>query len=148
MRKIPVIAGFVLLACAAPAQELPAGPFNAAQVDAGRAAYIDHCMMCHGAKLQGLGEAQALVGKDFVDLWGHDTAGELYTSVRIEMPQNDPGSLSDEMYLNLVAFLLHANGAKTGTVPLDPKSAVKIETIVTGGPSADVAAGLKSAKAP
>ena len=146
MRAFPVIAALLLLASGASAQDLPAGPFTAAQVDAGRTAYIDHCMMCHGARLQGLGEAQPLVGKDFVDLWGHDTAAELYTSVRIEMPQNDPGSLSDDVYLNLVAFLLHANGAKTGTAPLDAKSAIKIETIVTGTTSADVAAGLKSAK--
>ena len=146
MRGFFVLAGLLALGSWASAQALPAGPFNAAQVEAGRTAYIDHCLMCHGAKLQGLGEAQPLVGKDFVDLWGHDTAAELYTSVRIEMPQNDPGSLSDEMYLNLVAFLLHANGAKTGTVPLEPKSAVKIETIVTGVASADIAAGLKSAK--
>jgi hypothetical protein len=103
-------------------------------------------MMCHGARLEGLGDAQKLVGRDFVDLWGHDTVAELYTAVRVEMPQDDPGSLSDEMYLNLVAFLLHANGAKTGPAPLDAKSAVKIETIVTGTPPAEIAAGLKSAK--
>lgn len=147
MRAISVIAGLVLLGSAvALAQELPAGPFNAAQVEAGRQAYVEHCMMCHGSKLQGLADAQKLVGKDFVDAWGHDTAGELYSAVRVEMPQNDPGSLSDEMYLNLTAFLLHANGAKTGTAPLTADSKVKIETIINGGPSADVAAGLKSAK--
>jgi cytochrome c len=147
MRMLALITGgFLVLASAAMTQELPAGPFNAAQVEAGRAAYIDHCMMCHGARLQGLGEAQPLAGKDFVDLWGHDTAAELYTSVRVEMPQNDPGSLSDDTYLNLVAFLLHANGAKTGTQALDAKSAVKIETIVTGMASGDVAAGLKATK--
>lgn len=147
MRMLLLITGACLvLASAAMTRELPAGPFNAAQMEAGRTAYIDHCMMCHGAKLQGLGEAQPLVGKDFVDLWGHDTVAELYTSVRVEMPQNDPGSLSDETYLNLVAFLLHANGAKTGPQPLDGKSAVKIETIITGAPSAEVAAGLKAAK--
>ena len=147
MRRFFVFASLVLLGSSLGiAQELPPGPFTAAQVEAGRQAYIDHCMMCHGSKLQGLADAQKLVGKDFVDLWGHDMVKELFSAVRVEMPQNDPGSLSDEMYLNLTAFLLHANGAKTGTTPLTADSAVKIETIVNGGPSDDVAAGLKSAK--
>ncbi len=139
----PVIA-FLLIASAAFGQ--PAGPFTAAQVDAGRQAFVQHCMVCHGNKLQGIGDAQTLVGKDFVDLWGHDTVKELFTSVKVEMPQNDPGSLSDEMYLNLVAFLLHANGAADGTTPLTADSAVKIGDIVNGKPSSDVAAGLKAAK--
>jgi len=127
-------------------QDLPAAPFTAAQLDAGRQAYIGHCMMCHGDKLQGIGDAQKLVGKDFVDAWGHDTTKDLFSAVRVEMPQNDPASLSDEMYLNLVAFLLHANGAKAGMVPLTADTAVGIAGIISGGPSADVSAGLKVGK--
>jgi hypothetical protein len=50
------------------------------------------------------------------------------------------------MYLNLVAFLLHANGAVTGAVPLTAGTAVGIAGIINGGPSPDVADGLKSAK--
>ena len=100
-------------------------------------------MACHGTKLQGIGDAQKLVGKDFVDLWGHDTTKDLFTSVRVEMPQNDPASLSDDMYLDLVAFLLHANGAKTGTAPLTATTSIGIAGIIDGGPSPDVAAGVK-----
>src|ERR1700712_3908953 len=119
MRKVSLIAGCVLFwTSLASAQDIAPGPFNAAQVEAGRQAFIQHCMVCHGAKLQGIGDAQVLVGKDFLDAWGKDTIKELFTAVRVEMPQNDPGSLSDEMYLNLVAFLLHANGARTGTAAL------------------------------
>ena len=149
MHKVFVIAGSVLVwassALAQPAQ-LPVSPFNAAQVDAGRTAFIQHCMMCHGDKLQGIGDAQVLVGQIFVDAWGKNSVKDLYTSVRLEMPFDDPASLSDEMYLNIVAFMLHANGAKSGTTPLPPDSSVKIGAIVTGDPAPDVAAGLKSAK--
>jgi mono/diheme cytochrome c family protein len=149
MRALYVIAAGVavlLWASAGFGQDLPAAPFTAAQADAGRQAYVQHCMMCHGAKLQGIGDAQKLVGQDFVDAWGHDTTKDLFSAVRVEMPQNNPASLSDEMYLNLVAFLLHANGASAGTVPLTAGTAVGIAGIINGGPSADVAAGLKSAK--
>jgi mono/diheme cytochrome c family protein len=146
MRKHRVIAGaavFLLWASASFGQDLPAAPFTAAQVDAGRQAYIGHCMVCHGDKLQGIGEAQKLVGRDFVDAWGHDTTKDLFSAVRVEMPQNDPASLTDEMYLNLVAFLLHANGAGAGTAPLTADTSVSIAGIINGVPSPDVAAGLK-----
>jgi mono/diheme cytochrome c family protein len=149
MRALYVIAAgttALLWASAGFGQDLPAAPFTAAQVDAGRQAYIQHCMMCHGDKLQGIGDAQKLVGQDFVDAWGHDTTKDLFTAVRVEMPQNDPASLTDEMYLNLVAFLLYANGAKTGAAPLTANSAVSIAGIINGGPSADVAAGLENGK--
>ena len=149
MRALYVIAAgtaALVWASAGFGQDLPAAPFTAAQVDAGRQAYVQHCMMCHGDKLQGIADAQKLVGKDFVDAWGHDTTKDLFSAVRVEMPQNDPASLSDEMYLNLVAFLLHANGAKTGAAPLTADTAVSIAGIINGGPSPDVAAGLKSNK--
>ena len=56
MRRHYVIAGAaaaLVWASAGFGQDLPAAPFTAAQVDAGRQAYVEHCMMCHGAKLQG-----------------------------------------------------------------------------------------------
>src|SRR5271170_2766508 len=133
MRALYVIAATALVwATAGFSQELPVAPFTAAQADAGRQAFISHCMMCHGDKLEGIGDAQKLVGKDFVDAWGHDTTKDLFSAVRVEMPQNDPASLSDEMYLNLVAFLLHANGARTGMIPLTASTVVGIAGIING----------------
>jgi mono/diheme cytochrome c family protein len=149
MRALYVItagAAAIVWASAGFSQELPVAPFTAAQADAGRQAFVQHCMVCHGDKLQGIGDAQKLVGKDFVDAWGHDTTKDLFSAVRVEMPQDNPASLSDEMYLNLVAFLLHANGAMAGAAPLTAGTTVGIAGIITGGPSPDVAAGLKSAK--
>jgi cytochrome c len=149
MRRHHVIAGAaaaLLWASAGLGQDLPAAPFTAAQLDAGRQAYIGHCMVCHGDKLQGIGDAQRLVGQDFVDAWGHDTTKDLFTAIRVEMPFDNPASLTDEMYLNLVAFLLHANGAKTGAAPLTADTSVGIAGIINGGPAPDVAAGLKSAR--
>jgi len=149
MRALYVIAAgaaALVWATAGFGQDLPTAPFTAVQVEAGRQAFVQHCMVCHGDKLQGIGDAQKLVGKDFVDAWGHDTTKDLFSAVRVEMPQDNPASLSDEMYLNLVAFLLHANGAMAGTAPLTADTSVGIAGIINGGPSADVAAGLKSAR--
>ena len=70
MRALYVItagAAAIVWASAGFSQELPVAPFTAAQADAGRQAFVQHCMVCHGDKLQGIGDAQKLVGKDFVD---------------------------------------------------------------------------------
>ena len=57
------------------------------------------------------------------------------------MPKDAPGSLSDETYTDLVAFMLHASGATTGTTALTPTTAVRISTVANGNLAPDVAAG-------
>src|SRR5579863_3163191 len=64
------------------------------------------------------------------------------------MPLGAPGMLSDEAYTDIVAFMLHASGAATGTAALTPATAVSINTIATGAVPPDVANGIKLAQAP
>jgi alcohol dehydrogenase (cytochrome c) len=142
-------AGIALWASAGSAQQGPAaGPFNAQQLQAGRAAYATNCSVCHGDNLSGEGEAPALAGKAFMVSFGNKTTRDLFGIVKTEMPLSAPGSLSDETYTNLVAFLLHASGARTGTTALTPMTAIKISTIATGTVAPDVAGGVKSAAPP
>jgi alcohol dehydrogenase (cytochrome c) len=120
-----------------------AGPFNAAQVEAGHNAYVANCMVCHGDTMSGLGEAPAIAGKGFMVTFANETTKQLFDTIKAEMPFGAPGSLSDETYTNLTAFLLHANGAATGTAALTPATAVKISAIANGNIPAEITAGLK-----
>jgi alcohol dehydrogenase (cytochrome c) len=122
-----------------------AGPFNAAQVDAGRSAFAANCMVCHGDNLSGLGEAPALAGRGFMVNFGAKTTKDLFDIIKAEMPFGAPGSLSDETYTNLVAFLLHANGAATGSAALTPTTGVRISSVANGTVPAEVTAGIKPA---
>jgi mono/diheme cytochrome c family protein len=79
---------------------------------------------CHGAALNGTGEAPALVGGEFVSHWDTMTLGDLYDRVRTTMPQNDPQSLTREDYADVLAFLLKNNGFPAGGQPLDRRSEV------------------------
>jgi alcohol dehydrogenase (cytochrome c) len=124
-------------------QNLAAGPMNAAQVDAGRTAYAGNCLVCHGDTLSGLGEAPALAGKGFMVTFGNKTSKDLFDTIKAEMPFGAPGSLSDETYTNLIAFILHANGSRTGTAALTPVTAVRVSTVANGTVAADVSAGIK-----
>ena len=121
-----------------------AGPFNAAQVEAGRNAFAANCMVCHGDNMSGLGEAPAIAGKAMMINFGGRTTKDLFDTIKAEMPFGAPGSLSDETYTNLVAFILHANGATTGSTAFTPATAVKISTIANGNVPADVANGVKA----
>ena len=121
-----LIAGFAI------AQDMPAGPFTAAQAQAGRALYATNCAACHGGALQGAGEAPALSGPSFISAWGSRGTAELYNLVRTSMPYGNGGSLDNATYLNIVAFVLSSNGAKPGTVAMTGAENVRLSTIATG----------------
>src|SRR5580698_10748713 len=136
-------AGIALYATSGFGQNLAAGPFNAAQVSAGHNAYVANCMVCHGDTMSGSGEAPAIAGKGFMVSWSDKTTKDLFDTIKAEMPFGAAGSLSDDTYNNLVAFLLHASGARTGTATLTPTTLVKISSVASGNVAADVSAGLK-----
>lgn len=124
----------------AAAQALTPGPFTQAQADAGREGYMTNCASCHNDDLSGKG-APAVAGKGFVaSNFGKGTVGELYKFVQTTMPFCEGGSLATEAYLNIVAFILEANGAKPGSQALTPTSDVKVNEIATG----DMPAGFLS----
>ena len=141
-------ASLALWAASGAAQNMTAGPFTAAQVEAGRAAYVASCQGCHTDNLSGSGEAVPLAGKAFMAGYGSKTTRELFDIVKNEMPLGSPKSLSDQTYASIVAFMLHASGGTAGATALTPTTAVKINTIANGTVPADVANGIKLAQAP
>src|SRR6202022_4017193 len=68
----------------------------------------------------------ALVGANFLSGWGTRTVRELFAFVKGSMPPGAEGSLSDETYLDVVAYVLQANGHAEGIRPLRADSAVLI----------------------
>jgi sulfane dehydrogenase subunit SoxC len=76
--------------------------------EAGREVYMDQCAQCHGQQGQGK-LAPALIGDD-ANLATYDTARGLYNYIHSSMPEDNPGSLTDEQYLQSLAFLLLENG--------------------------------------
>jgi len=48
------------------------------------------------------------------------------------MPPGAGGSLPDQTYINLAAFILDANGARPGNDALTPASAVAIRSVASG----------------
>ena len=131
----PLIVGSV--AAQAPAQvqsQAAPGPFTAQQAAAGLAAYRTHCASCHLPDLGGLNEARQLAGADFMNVWAERTAQQLiaYTQLTMPQPPATPGSLGERTYVDIVAFLLQANGAQPGSVALDATVDVLIGSVASG----------------
>jgi alcohol dehydrogenase (cytochrome c) len=108
------------------------GPFTAGQADAGRRAYLSHCASCHLPDLGGRNEAGELAGSNFIRTWNSRTTSDLLAFIRTNMPPEDRGNLGGENYVNLVAFLLSANGARAGSQPLTSAARVAIGSVANG----------------
>ena len=117
-----------------PQSDAVPGPFTAQQATAGLLAYQTHCASCHRTDLGGLNEAQPLTGADFMNVWAERTAQQLieYTQLTMPLPPGIPGSLGEQNYVDIVAFLLQANGVQPGSEMLTATEQVFIGSIADG----------------
>jgi hypothetical protein len=74
------------------------------------------------------------------------TALNLYEYIRAEMPWHEPGSLLDDQYWDITAFMMRLMGVDPGRVPLDSQGAAHLDLprvqgeagVVTPSPSPTV----------
>jgi quinoprotein glucose dehydrogenase len=90
------------------------GVYTADQATRGGAAYQKSCSVCHLEDLSGDQFATPLVGETFAQRWKDSNVGELFTAVKGTMPANSPGSLADETYADILAYLLTMNKYPAG----------------------------------
>jgi len=82
---------------------------NNEQVAAGRKVVGQSCSECHGVTLRGaLGPA--LRDEGFTGNWGGRPLSALHEFTTAAMPPAGPGTLSDEEYLAIMAYILSNNG--------------------------------------
>jgi mono/diheme cytochrome c family protein len=95
--------------------------FTADQVTRGSDIYAERCVQCHGDKLDN-GEfgGAPLNGSYFKKHWGGGSVAALVGFMKAKMPPDRPGSLTDQSYAELSAFLLDANDYPKGDKELPP----------------------------
>ncbi len=114
------------------------GVYQADQADAGKALYLKSCATgCHNQNLTGAGPTPSLAGPDFLARWSGLSVGELYKRVRTTMPKTNPGSLADNDYLSIIAYLLSANGFRPGAQALTDDATELTKTVIAGAPRLD-----------
>ena len=82
----------------------------------GEEVFAAECAECHGEQGEGL-VGPALFGEG-VSLAGWSAAQNLYNFVHQAMPQDAPGSLTDQQYLEVVTYLLLQNAAVEPDTPV------------------------------
>jgi cytochrome c5 len=143
--SVSALSGAALLACVlfAEANLSPRAPqarrtvwsgvYTPAQAARGKAEFDRTCARCHGTNLDGIQDANLLGdfaprnpirGKEFMERWREDTVQSLFTYIVNGMPPrtdplNKPVSLTRETYLDIVTYLLQANGFPSGDRELD-----------------------------
>ncbi|HVZ19920.1 MAG TPA: cytochrome c [Vicinamibacterales bacterium] len=95
------------------------GVYTADQAARGKAGFEGVCARCHGVPLTGSeGLGPTLKGPAFLAHWDHDTLGSLFTKIRDTMPLGTPGTLTDEVKLQVLAYVLQQNGFPAGQAEL------------------------------
>ena len=111
------------------------GYYTQEQAARGRTLYGDACASCHGGELTD-GTASPLAGPNFLRRWnrgfGSATVDDFLFIMRTTMPPGSAGSLSNEQYLDVLAYILRRSGYAYGDTPLtsspDVLSAIPIES--------------------
>lgn len=113
---------------AAPTSSLD-GVFTEAQAERGREAFRTGCADCHSTR--------DFRGETFWLSWEGSTVGRFYTSVTQTMPDDAPGSLPTQLYLDVTAYVLSLNGMPAGaaeiTDDVERLNAVRIERPADAG---------------
>ncbi|TFG49000.1 MAG: c-type cytochrome, partial [Gemmatimonadales bacterium] len=123
------------------AQESDGPGYTAAQADRGRRIFGAFCATCHGSELEGA-VGPALAGANFVARWTlpDRSVADLFRTMRTTMPRPAAGSLAEESYVQLLAYLLERNGIEAGARELTAAPAalatIRLPRAATGLPEA------------
>jgi mono/diheme cytochrome c family protein len=93
---------------------LPPATYTADQARAGKQVYESTCAKCH--------PPGQLDGETFEVGWNERRVSDLFSLLSNTMPQDKPGSLTDDQYLDVVAYLLQRNHVPEGKVALPADS--------------------------
>src|SRR5262249_1733434 len=132
---IPRIATLFLIPCAfsqsPPGRTVLDSVFTEAQAGRGEMQFGMNCAKCHeGADVDG----PSLTGDPFIDRWREDSLGSVFSFIRTSMPRDAPGKLSEDVYRDILAYLLAANGYPAGKTELGGDSIAATQLVGKDGP--------------
>ena len=126
----------VLLAIAIPARAQQSsvpkkmwdGVFTAAQAARGKTNFDLSCSRCHNVALIGSERGPSIKGSTFLSHWDKDTIAGLFTKIRDTMPQGNAGTVTDDVKIDILTYILQQNGVPAGRSEL-PKDLASLEEI-------------------
>jgi mono/diheme cytochrome c family protein len=99
------------------------GVYTSAQADRGKKTFGEKCTTCH--------EPSRFSGDAFHESWDGKVMKEIWDVASGTMPEDNPGSLKQQEYADILAYFLSLNEYPTGDAELQPgasaMAAIKIE---------------------
>ena len=115
--------GIVTAAAQAPTKSTNDGVYTAAQAERGKKTFGDKCTACH--------EPSRFSGETFHESWDNKALKEIWDVASGTMPEDNPGSLPQQDYGDILAYFLHLNEFPAGESELKGEAsamaAIKIE---------------------
>ena len=106
--------------------------YSEQQAKRGKDQYNQNCSKCHLDNLRGVGSAPPLVGDEFRQRW--HSVGDLFSKTSMSMPGDNVHGLRTDTYVDIVAYLLQANGLPAGREGLpNDGSAMKRMVLISKG---------------
>ena len=120
-----IISAFISIALAIPAAAQAAGTkiwdgvFTSDQALRGKSAFEVSCARCHNIALIGSERGPAIKGPTFLAHWEKDSLADLFIKMRDTMPEGGPGTVRDEVKIDILSYILQQNGFPTGPDELE-----------------------------
>lgn len=86
------------------------GVYTSGQASAGEQTWSAECSLCHATR--------EFTGRMFEIRWANRSVDDLFQAIKMTMPFDRPGGLTDEQYAALVSYLLELNDYPSGDEPL------------------------------
>ncbi|MAM70826.1 MAG: hypothetical protein CMP91_06795 [Gammaproteobacteria bacterium] len=122
---------------------LPENPvhFTQEQAERGRQAYMQGCVVCHGDRLDNGEFGFPLIGSAFENRWAGVSAATFSNMLRETMPPGGAGTLSNQTYTDLMAFIFQQNEVPAGNeeLPANPEQLASLY-VTAGGVNSQQAA--------
>jgi len=128
MRRILIGAALLPVAAAilngqAPTKTTNSGVYTAAQAERGKKTFGEKCSGCH--------EPSRFSGDTFHEAWDGKALKEIWDIASGTMPEDNPGSLKQQEYGDILAYFLSLNEYPTGDSELEGNAAamaaIKVE---------------------
>lgn len=100
------------------------GVFTVEQARRGQTAYTGPCDRCHGYKLDGASDDPDMLptppaaGPKFLRHWEGRSLAALFDYTRATMPANNPGFLTAQELVDVIAYMLLVSGVPAGNTEL------------------------------
>ncbi|MEO7156603.1 MAG: c-type cytochrome [Vicinamibacterales bacterium] len=121
IRRILIGAALLPVAAAilngqAPTKTTNSGVYTAAQAERGNKTFGEKCSGCH--------EPSRFSGETFLEAWNGKAMKEIWDIASGTMPEDNPGSLKQQEYGDILAYFLSLNEYPTGDAELEGNAAV------------------------